>query len=209
MSLKNPIRIEVNQKYQTVSNLEQSYIFIPSKLKDCYLVYILNLERNDKAIVFSQTRLGSERIALVLNQLGFSVQCLHGDMSQTQRIKSLNQFKAGEVKVLVTTDVAARGIDISMIELVINYDLCDPKSYIHRVGRTARIGRPGKSITFVTQYDVEAYKKIEEKLGFELKEFPTKAKDAEVFLERLELCHQEVSKEMKRKKKTGIFTKMQ
>lgn len=62
-------------------------------------------------------------------------------MSQTQRIKSLNKFKDGEVKVLVTTDVAARGIDISLIELVINYDLCDPKGYIHRVGRTARIGR--------------------------------------------------------------------
>jgi ATP-dependent RNA helicase DDX47/RRP3 len=127
---------------------------------------MLNQHRNIKAIIFTQTKLGSERLALVLNHLGFSVECLHGDMSQTQRFKSLNKFKEGEVKILVTTDVAARGIDISMIELVINYDLCDPKSYIHRVGRTARIGRDGKSITIVTQYDVEAYKKIEEKLGF-------------------------------------------
>lgn len=67
---------------------------------------------------------------------------------------------------MVCTDVAARGIDISLIDFVINYDLCDPKNYIHRVGRTARIGQKGKSITMVTQYDVEAYKKIEEKLGF-------------------------------------------
>jgi len=133
------------------------------------MVYLLNQERNNKAIVFTQTRLGSERLALVLHHLGFSVECLHGDMSQNQRIKSLNKFKEGEVKVLVTTDVAARGIDISQIELVINYDLCDPKGYIHRVGRTARIGRQGKSITIVTQYDVEACKKIEEKLGFEMK----------------------------------------
>lgn len=85
-------------------------------------------------------------------------------MSQVQRIKSLNKFKADEVKILICTDVAARGIDISMIEFVINYDLCDPKNYIHRVGRTARIGRQGKSVTIVTQYDVEAFKKIEEKI---------------------------------------------
>lgn len=82
-------------------------------------------------------------------------------MSQIQRNKSLNKFKNDEVTILVTTDVAARGIDISQIQLVINYDLCDPKNYIHRVGRTARIGREGKSITIVTQYDVEALKKIE------------------------------------------------
>jgi superfamily II DNA/RNA helicase len=75
-------------------------------------------------------------------------------MSQNQRIISLTKFKNDEVKILVCTDVAARGIDISMIEFVINYDLCDPKSYIHRVGRTARIGHEGQAITMVTQYDV-------------------------------------------------------
>ena len=86
-------------------------------------------------------------------------------MSQTQRIKSLQKFKDNEVGMLVCTDVAARGIDISLIELVINYDLCDPKSYIHRVGRTARIGKKGQSISMVTQYDVDSFKKIEERLG--------------------------------------------
>ncbi len=95
-----------------------------------------------------------------------------------------------------------------MIEFVINFDLCDPKNYIHRVGRTARIGRMGKSVTMVTQYDVEAFKKIEEKVGLEMKEYPTVAKDAEVFLERLELCHQEVSKKMKKKKKESFFDKI-
>ena len=90
-------------------------MFIPSNMKDCYLVHLLNKDRNTKAIVFTQTRLGSERLSLVLHHLGFSVECLHGDMSQTQRFKSLNKFKDGEVKILITTDVAARGIDISMI----------------------------------------------------------------------------------------------
>lgn len=95
-----------------------------------------------------------------------------------------------------------------MIDFVINYDLCDPKNYIHRVGRTARIGRQGKSVTMVTQYDVEAFKKIEERIEIEMKEYPTVAKDAEVFLERLELCHQEVSNKMKKKKKESFFNKM-
>ncbi len=75
-------------------------------------------------------------------------------MSQVQRIKSLEKFKAGEVKIFVCTDVAARGIDISLVAFVVNYDLCDPKNYVHRVGRTARIGHSGKSVTIVTQYDV-------------------------------------------------------
>ena len=92
------------------------------------MVYLLNQERTTKTIVFAQTRLGAERLSLVLHHLAFSVECLHGDMSQAQREKSYNRFKDGEVKVLVTTDVAARGIDISLIELVINYDLATLKA---------------------------------------------------------------------------------
>ena len=71
-------------------------------------------------------------------------------MSQVQRVKSLEKFKAGEVKILVCTDVAARGIDISLVEFVVNYDLCDPKNYVHRVGRTARFKYDGKSLALVT-----------------------------------------------------------
>lgn len=86
-----------------------------------------------------------------------------------------------------------------MVELVINYDLCDPKSYVHRVGRTARIGNSGISISIVTQYDVEAFQKIEEKIGEKMKEYPTVEKEAELFLEKLEICHHEVTKKMKLK----------
>lgn len=82
------------------------------------------------------------------------MECLHGDLSQAQRIRSLENFKQKKCRILVCTDVAARGIDISDISLVINYDLCCPKDYIHRVGRTARIGKSGKAVSIVTQYDV-------------------------------------------------------
>ena len=91
---------------------------------------------------------------------------------------------------------------------MINYDLCDPKSYIHRVGRTARIGQKGQSISMVTQYDVDALKKIEERLGKQMEEFETDAKMAEMLMPRIEVCHQEVSRKMKRKKKEGFFGKM-
>jgi ATP-dependent RNA helicase DDX47/RRP3 len=89
VSLKNPKRIEVSQKYQTVSNLEQFYVFIPSKLKDCYLLHLLHKNEDKKIIIFAQTKLGSERIALLLQEVGEKVECLHGDMSQVQRIIGL------------------------------------------------------------------------------------------------------------------------
>jgi ATP-dependent RNA helicase DDX47/RRP3 len=88
------------------------------------------------------------------------VDCLHGDLSQSQRLKALDNFKDNKCRVLVCTDVAARGIDIPDISMVINYDLCSPKDYIHRVGRTARIGKEGKAVSIVTQYDVEAFQEI-------------------------------------------------
>lgn len=112
VSLNKPIRIEVNSKYKTVSRLEDSYIFVPSKWKDCYLVYLINRFKNDRIIIFGKTCLGVERLYLVLKELKFSVDCLHGNLSQPQRIKSLDNFKNKKCRVLVCTDVAARGIDI-------------------------------------------------------------------------------------------------
>ncbi len=97
---------------------------------------------------------------MLLQEVGEKVECLHGDMSQIQREIGLERFKQDEVKILVCTEVAARGLDINMVQVVINYDLCDAKSYVHRVGRTARIGNSGISISIVTQYDVETFQKI-------------------------------------------------
>lgn len=116
-------------------------MFLPSKWKDCYLVYLLNMFKTERSIVFVKTCLGAERLFLVLRELKFNVDCLHGDLSQPQRLKALENFKSKKCKTLVCTDVASRGIDISDINLVINYDLCPAKDYIHRVGRTARIGQ--------------------------------------------------------------------
>jgi ATP-dependent RNA helicase DDX47/RRP3 len=143
--------------------LVQNYIFIPAKLKDVYLVYILNELHGNSIFVFVNTCMAAMRLFFVLNNLGMEVVAIHGQMTQVQRLGALNKFKGGEKKILLATDVASRGLDIASVDAVINYDIpMNTKDYIHRVGRTARAGRAGKAITFVTQYDVENYQKIEQ-----------------------------------------------
>lgn len=107
------------------------------------------------SIVFVRTCLNVVRISSLLKDLGYNVTCLHGELSQSMREANLNKFRSQTRKVLISTDVSSRGIDISGVELVVNYDIPPPKDYIHRVGRTARMGSEGLAITFVTQYDVE------------------------------------------------------
>jgi len=96
------------------------------------------------------------KVCLFLRKLGLSVVTVNGQMSQTKRLGSLARFKQKDAKILVATDVASRGLDIPSVDLVINYDLpMNPKDYIHRVGRTARAGKAGRAISFITQYDIE------------------------------------------------------
>ncbi|RKP08364.1 DEAD-domain-containing protein [Thamnocephalis sphaerospora] len=168
-SLRNPVKVEVSTKYQTVTTLLQYYIFFPFKHKDCYLVYLLNEMAGNSVIVFVRTCNDAQRVALLLRSLGFPAIPLHGQLSMDKRLGALNKFKAGTRSIMIATDVAARGLDIPFVDGVINYDIpTHSKEYIHRVGRTARAGRSGKSITLVTQYDVELLQRIEHVLGRKL-----------------------------------------
>ncbi|KAF9274766.1 ribosomal RNA processing protein [Mortierella alpina] len=182
-SLNNPVKVEVATKYSTVSTLLQYYLFFPLKQKDSYLVYLLNELAGNSTIVFSRTCNDTQRITLLLRNLGFPAIPLHGQLSQEKRLGALNKFKSGSRNILIATDVASRGLDIPSVDIVLNYDLPNnSKDYIHRVGRTARAGRSGKSITFVTQYDVEVYQRIEQALDKKLDEFPAD-KDAVMLLQ--------------------------
>ncbi|KAF9987067.1 ribosomal RNA processing protein [Mortierella antarctica] len=182
-SLNNPVKVEVATKYSTVSTLLQYYLFFPLKQKDSYLVYLLNELAGNSTIVFSRTCNDTQRITLLLRNLGFPAIPLHGQLSQEKRLGALNKFKSGSRNILIATDVASRGLDIPSVDIVLNYDLPNnSKDYIHRVGRTARAGRSGKSITFVTQYDVEVYQRIEQALDKKLEEFPAD-KDAVMLLQ--------------------------
>ncbi|KAL3273069.1 hypothetical protein HHI36_014524 [Cryptolaemus montrouzieri] len=167
--LNDPVKVEVSTKYQTVDKLLQYYVFIPVKFKDVYLVHILNELAGNSFMIFCSTCNNTIRTALMLRNLGLTAVPLHGQMSQNKRLAALTKFKAKNRSILISTDVASRGLDIPHVDIVINFDIpTHSKDYIHRVGRTARAGRSGKAITFVTQYDVELYQRIEHLIGKQL-----------------------------------------
>ncbi|XP_015791011.1 probable ATP-dependent RNA helicase DDX47 [Tetranychus urticae] len=185
-SLKDPVKLEVSSKYQTVDNLLQYYIFIPLKYKEIYLTYILNKFAGNSFIIFCNTCSSTQKIALMLRNLGFTAIPLHGQMGQSKRLGALNKFRAKTRSILLATDVASRGLDIPHVDIVINFDIPNhSKDYIHRVGRTARAGRYGKSITFVTQYDVEHYQRIEFLIGKKLPLFETPEQEVMLLTERV------------------------
>jgi ATP-dependent RNA helicase DDX47/RRP3 len=198
-SLTNPLRVSVStDKYQTVSTLLQSYLFFPHKHKDIYLVHMLNELAGQTAIIFTRTVNEAQRLAIMLRLLGFSAIPIHGQLSQNARLGALNKFRARSRNILVATDVAARGLDIPSVDVVLNFDLpADSKTYIHRVGRTARAGKSGNAISFVTQYDVEVWLRIEHALGKKLKEYETVKEEVMVLAERVGEAQRSAVQEMK------------
>jgi len=185
-SLVDPVKVEVSTKFQTPKQLIQQYLFIPAKWKDCYLAYMLDEFKGQSTIIFVSTCNNALRITLLLRNLGFQAVCLHGQLSQPKRLGALNKFKAGARNILVATDVASRGLDIPNVDLVLNVDIPNNgKDYIHRVGRTARAGKAGRSVAFVTQYDVEAYQRLEALLQQKLPAYEAQEETVLVLLERV------------------------
>ncbi|XP_046580670.1 probable ATP-dependent RNA helicase DDX47 isoform X1 [Haliotis rubra] len=196
-SLRNPVKVEVSSKYQTVEKLQQFYIFLPVKYKDVYLVYILNELAGNSFIIFCSTCANTQRVALMLRNLGMTAVPLHGQMSQTKRLGALNKFKSKNRSILIATDVASRGLDIPHVDVVINLDIpTHSKDYIHRVGRTARAGRSGKSITFVSQYDVELYQRIEHLINKKLPLYKTEEEEVMMLMERVSEAQRHAKMEM-------------
>ncbi|KAK5740674.1 ribosomal RNA processing protein [Elasticomyces elasticus] len=186
-ALQNPVRVSISSSsYQTVKNLLQQYLFIPHKFKDFYLIALLHEFAGQSCILFTRTVNETQRIAFLLRALGRSAIPLHGQMNQSARLGALNKFRGGSRDILVATDVAARGLDIPSVDLVLNFDLPpDSKTYVHRVGRTARAGKSGVAISIVTQYDIEIFQRIERALGKKLSEHPTERDEVMVFADRL------------------------
>lgn len=185
-SLRNPVKVEVSTKYKTVDQLKQFYIFIPLRFKDVYLVHLLNEMAGNSFMIFCATCNGTMKTALMLRNLGISAIPLNGQMSQNKRLAALTKFRAKSRAVLISTDVASRGLDIPHVDIVINFDIpTHSKDYIHRVGRTARAGRSGIAVTFVTQYDVELYQRIEHLIGKKLPKYETKDEEVMLLEERV------------------------
>jgi len=198
-SLRDPVRVSITtNKYQVVSTLIQKYLFIPHMHKDLYLIYLVNEFAGQSAIIFTRTVYETQRVSILLRALGFGAIPLHGQLSQSARLGSLNKFKTGSRDILVATDVAARGLDIPSVDVVINYDLPqDSKTYVHRVGRTARAGKSGNALSLTTQYDIEIYLRIEAALGVKMTEYESSKEEVMVFQMRVEEAQRQARREMK------------
>ncbi|KAG0043013.1 hypothetical protein BGZ83_011940 [Gryganskiella cystojenkinii] len=178
-----PFVYQCKTNVSTVKTLAQSYIFIPSHLRETYLTYLLRSEDFTKksTIIFTGRCRTAETLRVMLRELGIACTALHSEMSQQERLNSLAKFRGGITSVLIATDVGSRGLDIPSVLLVLNYDIPrDPTDYIHRVGRTARAGRGGQAISMVSERDIELVHDIEARINKTMAEFPiaeTKALD--------------------------------
>ena len=150
--LTNPVRIEVTPPEAMIEKIEQSLYFVAKKQKTSLLRHLLQNQALQSVLVFSRTKHGANKLVKELLASGISANAIHGNKSQNQRLLALKDFKSGSSRVLVATDIAARGIDIDDLSHVINYDLPDtPETYVHRMGRTGRAGRVGEAYTFCSQ----------------------------------------------------------
>ncbi|SFB38788.1 ATP-dependent RNA helicase DeaD [Lentibacillus halodurans] len=160
--MKNPKEVKVKAKEMTVENIDQYFIEVPEKQKFDTLTNHLDFYAPALAIVFSRTKKRVDEITDGLQARGFRAEGIHGDLTQGKRMSVLNKFKNSRVDVLVATDVAARGLDISGVTHVYNFDIPqDPESYVHRIGRTGRAGRTGEAISFITPREIAHLNLIE------------------------------------------------
>lgn len=164
--LRDYARVAVDPVSSPVEVIRQSLYYVDKANKTKLLAWLLEEQNIPSALVFSRTKHGANRIAQDLNKRGISAAAIHGNKSQTARVQALNDFKAGRVRVLVATDIAARGIDIDQLPCVFNYNLPDvPETYVHRIGRTGRAGHEGIAISFCQFDEQEELKGIEKLLG--------------------------------------------
>ena len=148
--LYDPVTVKVKAATLTIDTVEQFYVETKPQDKVDMLVRVLEAERPTQAIVFTRTKIRAEQLFKTMRDKGMNVKALHGDMSQGSRDGVMIGFKGGRTTILVATDVAARGLDISTVTHIVNFDVpTSPDVYVHRIGRTGRVGRSGRAITFV------------------------------------------------------------
>ncbi|WP_299736332.1 DEAD/DEAH box helicase [uncultured Roseobacter sp.] len=164
--LRSPIRVEVSPPGKAADKVTQEVHFIAKSEKAGLLIEMLDKHRDERALVFGRTKHGSEKLMKTLVKAGYAAGSIHGNKSQGQRDRAIAAFKSGEIKVLVATDVAARGLDIPDVKHVYNYDLPNvPDNYVHRIGRTARAGKDGAAIAFCAPDEMGELKAIQKTMG--------------------------------------------
>jgi ATP-dependent RNA helicase RhlE len=169
-TMNQPKLVEVSQRGRTPQVIEQTAYSVAQEHKTAFLLDLLERDSEretlDKVLVFTRTRRGSERLSHILKARNHSVNRIHADRSQPQREAALREFRDGRARVLVATDIAARGLDVDAVSHVINYDVpTTPEDYVHRIGRTGRAGNQGKAISIVAPIDELSMRAIERLTG--------------------------------------------
>ncbi|MGJ1227303.1 DEAD/DEAH box helicase [Sphingobacterium siyangense] len=168
--LHKPVEVDVTPVSSTAEKVNQSVFFVEKKEKIRLLTSLLKKLKNERTIVFSRTKHGADKIVKLLAKNGLRAAAIHGNKSQNARQKALGEFKDSHLKILIATDIAARGIDIEQLPLVINYDLPNvPETYVHRIGRTGRAGQEGKAISFCDVEERPYLADIEKLIGLKIK----------------------------------------
>jgi superfamily II DNA/RNA helicase len=167
--LEEPTRVSVDSEQPTVEKIHQRVIEVNRNQRRALLQQLIEAEDWDHALVFVASKQAARNLAEKLHRNGFSAEAFHGDLEQNKRIQVLKKFKNKEIRVLVATDIAARGIDINKLSYVVNYDLPRaPMDYIHRIGRTGRAGESGTAISFIDRKDQDHFRLIEKRAGIQL-----------------------------------------
>jgi ATP-dependent RNA helicase RhlE len=160
--LKDPARVAVTPVSSTVERIAQKILLVDHSAKPSILAHILKTETVDRALVFTRTKHGADKVVKGLERAGIAAAAIHGNKSQNHRERTLAQFRTGEIRTLVATDIAARGIDVDGITHVVNFDLPNiPETYVHRIGRTARAGREGIAISLCAGEEMAYLRDIE------------------------------------------------
>ncbi len=147
--VRNPVRISITPEQPTVERITQAVRFVDQESKGAALASLMAVPGMTRALVFTRMKHGANRVAEKLSRAGMAAAAIHGNKSQSARNRALDDFKTGRVRILVATDIAARGIDVDGITHVVNYDLpMEPETYVHRIGRTARAGAAGSAVSF-------------------------------------------------------------
>ncbi len=176
--MKNPVTIEIESQTKTVDTIRQAYYRVAHNEKNTQLNRLLLVEQPESCMIFCNTKIAVDRVQAFLTRKGYSSEALHGDIPQAKRSKTIQQFKDGDFHILVATDVAARGLHIDELSLVINYDVpLEKDSYVHRIGRTGRAGNEGRAITMVTSEDIMSLYEIEEHIGAMIEEAELPSED--------------------------------
>ena len=164
--LRKPVVVQVGRRSMAASGVTHAVYPVPRERKSALLIELLRRKGLDSVLVFSRTKHGADRVVRDLESAGISATAMHADKTQAQRTKALEGFKAGEIRVLVATDIAQRGLDISDITHVINYDVPQQaEDYVHRIGRTARAGATGDAFTFMAPDEIATVRMIEHVIG--------------------------------------------